>query len=79
MVEGIKILSLAYVFVFSEIISESQLYRRKEQNLKRKKRIEQQRFDLTGHQTSATFVSNVENCVYMSEAILGPGDFWAQQ
>ena len=49
-----------------ENVSESQLYPRSEQKLKRTKAAEQQRHDLQPNQTNAIFVSNLEIWVYFS-------------
>ena len=70
-----------------EIFSESQLYLRKEQTLKRKEPGEQQRAICGPHQTSAGFVLNLENCVHSRDntgsvfqgAMLGLGGLGSQQ
>ena len=58
--------------------SESQLYLRKERNVKQERSGEQQRAILPANQTNANFVLNLEACVYFSSK-LGAGDLGAQQ
>ena len=49
-----------------EMFSESQLYQRKEQKLKRKTRGEQQQADFPVHRLDARFVYKLRKCVYFS-------------
>ena len=61
------------------MFSESQLYLRSEQKMKRGRPGEQQQQpDLEGHQASARFVFDLEK-VCIPGAIMGPGDFGYQQ
>ena len=66
----IKVLSFDYfsleilIVPHEKVFSESLLYPRSEQQMKRKRPGEQQQHLCRGHQTSATIVLNSERCVY---------------